>query len=342
MANPEHVAKLKEGLEAWNEWRKNNPGVKVDLSGADLSRANLDKADLRGADLAVANLSRAYLVRADLSGAYLCEADLGGAILTSANLSGADLSEANLREADLGGANLRRANIDGADLSGAGLRDTILADTDLSGTKGLELCQHHGPSTIGIDTLLKSNGEIPDVFLRGCGVPEQFITYARSLVSQGIEFYSCFISYSTRDQQFAERLHADLQNSAVRCWFAPHDIQGGRKIHEQIDGAIRVYDRLLLILSEESMKSRWVKTEIRKARDRELKEGRRMLFPLCLVDYERVREWECFYGDAGEDLACEIREYFIPDFSRWKDHDSYKKAFDRLLKDLTAKDGKKA
>ena len=46
------------------------------------------------------------------------------------------------------------------------------------------------------------------------------------------------------------RLYADLQNSGVRCWFAPHDIQGGKKIHEQLEEAIRGYDRLLLILSE--------------------------------------------------------------------------------------------
>jgi hypothetical protein len=40
----------------------------------------------------------------------------------------------------------------------------------------------------------------------------------------------------------------------------------------------------------------------------------------------------------GKDSAREIREYFIPDFSNWKDHDSYKKAFDRLLRDLKAKE----
>lgn len=33
-------------------------------------------------------------------------------------------------------------------------------------------------------------------------------------------------------------------------------------------------------------------------------------------------------------LGREIREYFIPDFSKWKDHDSYQKAFERLLRDL--------
>ena len=128
-----------------------------------------------------------------------------------------------------------------------------MSDVDLSGAKGLETVEHGGPSTIGIDTIYKSRGKIPEVFLRGCGVPDEFIAYIGSMVGRPIEFYSCFISYSTHDQEFAERLHADLQAKGVRCWFAPHDIKGGRKIHEQIDEAIRLHDRLLLILSEHSM-----------------------------------------------------------------------------------------
>ena len=59
---------------------------------------------------------RANLRSADLSGA-----DLSGADLRSANLSGADLSGANLRSADLSGANLSGANLRSADLSGADL-----------------------------------------------------------------------------------------------------------------------------------------------------------------------------------------------------------------------------
>src|SRR5215831_15834638 len=50
-------------------------------------------------------------------------------------------------------------------------------------------------------------------------------------------------------QDFAGRLHADLQSKGVRFWFAPHDVQGGGTLHEQIDEAIRLYDKLLLILS---------------------------------------------------------------------------------------------
>ena len=138
----------------------------------------------------------------------------------------------------------------------------------------------------------------------------------------------------TFDQEFADRLYADLQAKGVRCWFAPEGMKAGRKVHEQIDEAIRLHDRLLLILSEDSMKSEWVNTEIAKARKREVKDGKRVLFPVRLVGFEALRDWECFDGDTGKDSAREIREYFIPDFSHWKEHDSYRVAFDRLVKDL--------
>jgi len=84
------------------------------------------------------------------------------------------------------------------------------------------------------------------------------------------------------------------------------------------------------------MNSEWVRTEIAKARKRELRETRRMLFPVRLVDFETLRDWECFDADTGKDSAREIREYFIPDFSNWKDFDSYQQAFQRLLSDLKA------
>ena len=60
-----------------------------------------------------------------------------------------------------------------------------------------------------------------------------------------------------------------------------------------------------------------------------------MLFPVKIVSYSALADWECFDADTGKDLATEIREYFIPDFSDWKqDHDAYQKAFERLLRDL--------
>jgi TIR domain/Pentapeptide repeats (8 copies) len=355
-----------KGVKRWNRWRKECPGVTPQLDRADLSGENLAEANLVGADLRQANLSAADLQGADLGTADLRGADLIGSSLSEVNLVRANLSDADLRGASLVGANLREASLPraclteadlsgtiliGTDLSGANLWRTNLrgvdvtaglayatnfADVDLSNVQGLQTTEHDGPSTIGIDTIYKSGGKIPEVFLRGCGVPDEFIDFIRQMGVRAIEFYSCFISYSTLDQEFAQRLYNDLQGNKVRCWFAPHDVKGGRKLHEQIDEAIRLHDKLLLILSEHSMNSEWVKTEIAKARKREVKDAKRVLFPLRLVGFEALRDWECFDGDTGKDSAREIREYFIPDFSNWKDHDSYQEAFQRLVKDLKA------
>jgi len=305
---------------AWNRWREAHPEIQPDLSEADLRWADLGGADLTGAILGGADLSGASLIGADLSRADLSQADLTGADLSQADLSGANLSDADLSQADL---------------TGAHVGFTTFADVDLSEVKGLESVKHDAPSTIGIDTIYKSKGKISHIFLRGAGVPESFITYMASLVGTGIEFYSLFISYSTHDQEFAERLHADLQAKGVRCWFAPHDMRSGKKVHEQIGEAIRVYDKLLLILSPDSMASEWVRTEIAIARKREVEQKKEVLFPIGLCPFEMIRKWGYFDSDIGKDSAREIREFHIPDFGKWKtDHDAYRLAFDRLLRDL--------
>jgi hypothetical protein len=85
---------------------------------------------------------------------------------------------------------------------------------------GLETCRHVSPSTIDHRTLAKS-GRFPLAFLRGCGQPEQLIEYLLSLLGGTIQFFSCFISYASKNHACTKRLHADLQNKGVRCWFTP-------------------------------------------------------------------------------------------------------------------------
>ncbi len=361
MANQEHLAILAKGVAAWHAWREKNLGTVPDLRGADLHGARLGAADLNGANLKGANLSEADLFgatlrqsrlrEANLRGAYmacaildladlfhanLTDADLHAGVLSSADLGEADLTRADLRCTGLSHVNLSRAILANAQFGSAVMGRTLFLDVDLSGAIGLDEVTHLGPSTIAIDTIYRSQGKIPDSFLRGAGVPDNFIAYMKSLTGAAFDFYSCFISHSTKDQDFAERLYAGLQAKGVRCWFAPHDIQGGRKVHEQIDEAIRLYDKLLLVLSEHSMNSEWVKTEIAHARQKELNEKRQVLFPISLVPFAKIQDWKCFDADTGKDSAREIREYFIPDFSNWKDHDSYSKAISRLLRDLNA------
>jgi hypothetical protein len=165
-----------------------------------------------------------------LAGLDLHEADLSRATIGGVNLDGANLNMANLSETKIIMVNLSGASLYGANLSGARILRTILADADLTDAKGLESCVHAGPSSVGIDTIFKSGCTIPETFLRGCGVPEQFITCARSLVGQPIEFYSCFVSHSSHDQAFVERLYADLCANNLRCWYAPEDFEDRRSI----------------------------------------------------------------------------------------------------------------
>jgi hypothetical protein len=184
------------------------------------------------------------------------------------------------------------------------------------------------PSSIGIDTIYKSNGNIPEVFLRGCGVPDNFITFLHSLTAKAFDVYSCLISYSNEDEDLAQRLHNDLQGKGVRCWFAPEDLKIGDKFSDRIDEAIRAYDKLMLLLSNHSINSAWVRREVRLALGEEKQNNRTVLFPIRLDDA---------FMDTAEDWADEIRRTRpTGDFRNWKDHDSYQKAFERLLRDLQA------
>src|SRR5512135_2350455 len=328
-----------EGVAEWNRRRKAGEEIPP-LREADLRGAHLIRADLRGAHLGKADLGRAALVGADLREANLGGAHLGRAYLVGADLRGAHLGGAHLVGAHLDGADLRKVSLVGADLDRARCRRTNFADVDLSETKGLESIQHDGPSTVGIDTLFRSQGKIPEAFLRGCGVPEVLITHLPSLIGamSPIQFSSYFLSYSTKDEAFAQRLHARMCDEGLRVWLAPEDVPGGKQLPEPSAEALRVSDKLLLVLSPTSLNSEWVKTAIRQARQLEIQEGQRKLFPIRLVDFETLRDWECFDADSGMDLGVEIRESFIPDFLRWTEHDAFEEGFARLLRDLEAAD----
>jgi hypothetical protein len=370
MANEEHLARLRQGVEAWNAWRETTdaPDLRPDLTGAYLSGTDLKKANLSGTDLTKADLSRARLVEASLSRAHLTLANLTGADLSSANLSGAQLAAAHLVEAELFGAvlaganlsraNLTRANLNEADLSGADLfgaalfaanlnaailtdtklQDTALLETlfiniSLAKTRALDRCNHVGPSTIDHRTLQLS-GPLPLAFLRGCGLPDKWIEYLPSLLNQPIQHYSCFISYSSKDEDFAKRLYADLQDKGVRSWYAPHDLPIGAKTWDAIDEAIKLRDKLLLILSENSIASDWVEDEVSKAFAEERARKVLVLFPVRIDDVAMT---------TAEPWAVKLRDQRnIGDFREWKEHNSYQKSLERLLRDLKVPESKPA
>lgn len=358
MANPEHLEILGRGIVAWNVWRgeyhKTFPDlinanlIGANLGGANLSYtrlagvnlryANLRYANFSGADLSGANLTGANLTGSNLSGADLGVADLGVARLTGANLSRANLRGVKFKGAYLGGVNLSNAELTDANVSEAHAGDTVFANVDLRTIVGLESINHAGASEISINTVYRSEGQIPKVFLRGCGVPEDFITYMPSLTVtvRAIDFHSCFISYCHADKAFARRLHNALQNIGIRCWLDDQQLLPGDKIYTEIDRGIRLWDKVLLCCSKESLQSWWVNHEIEIAfeKEQQLRKKKSVetlaLVPLNLDGY-------MFSGEWRDGKATQIKSRLAADFTGWEnDNKKFEEQFERLVRALRA------
>lgn len=317
MAKSEHLEALREDVALWNfwrekRWRKQRP----DLSGADLTNAYLIGANLRNADLSHADLRVARLSRSSL-----CNANL-----YNANLRDADLSDASLNDADLRDANLRNADLRGCDLSGAIFGGTVLAGLDLRTTRGLAEILHERSSPVELFSVLLPQDGSALHFLRGVGVSEEWIDTYRAHMTYPIQYHSLFISYSTKDEILARRLHADLQARGVRCWFAPEDLKIGTKFRQRIDEAIHLQDKVLLLLSQHSIASTWVENEVEAALETEDQQQREVLFPVRLDDavMQTSQAW----------TATLRRTRHIGDFTNWTEPQAYQSAFDRLLRDL--------
>jgi hypothetical protein len=132
MANPEQVAILKQGVEVWNRWREENPGVKPDLQHANFFEANLRGANLSNVDLYAAILWHANLTEANLHGAHLFGTELYDTTLQGATITFANLREADVRGSDLANADLSNSNLRGASLEEAQLTKTRFREADLS------------------------------------------------------------------------------------------------------------------------------------------------------------------------------------------------------------------
>lgn len=330
MADEKQFNILKQGVKTWNQWRKDNPEIVPDLSGA-----FLDSEDLRGVNLNNVNLSKAQLSLANFFRADLIGANLEGADLQATDFRDADLSNANLRGTYLGGTNLTGAFLYGTDFHEATLNATIFGSNDLSEAKGLDSVNHGGPSVFGVDTFYHSKGSIPESLLRGAGIPENFITYAPSLTARPIEFYKCFISFTEADDKFAQKLYNDLKAAGIKCWRWKEDARWGKTLMRSIDEAVRIYDKLIVVCSEQSLNSPAIVREIERALQKEdslAREGKdnEVLFPIRLDDYI-FDVWEHY-------RKADVTAKNVGDFRQWEVPEEYEKKLARLIQDLKIED----
>ena len=329
------------------------------LCNANLEYANFGSADLGSADLSHANLRHANLCDTNLRNANLSDADISTAILwhvklSNAKLCGADLSHADIRYANLSDANLKMAiltnallrdtNLSGADFTKTTVGSTSFAGVDLSQVNGLRDLSHIMRSAIDTSTLVASRGQVPEVFLRGCGLAPWEVIAAKlynpelsaeqitdvqykifeARTSGPVVLGGVFISYSRNDAKFVDKMRDKLTEKGIAVWLDRHDLIAG-PLDRQIDRALRMNDVVLLVLSEHSINSEWVERELKTTLAREKKEKRDILCPVAVdVSWKgRMRDklWQC------------VEKKNVLDFAKWKTK-AFDGQFQKLLKGL--------
>jgi hypothetical protein len=323
----------------------------ADLRGARFNCADLSFADLRLATVDLAQFREAKLKAVKLGGLNAAHADLRGADLEYSDLSGANLTAADLSQSNLKSVNLTDATLNGADLSQSLLQWSLLANVDLSQVKGLEAVQHYGGSSIGMDTIERSQGRLPEPFLQGCGFSALEIEYVK-LAAPGLEAEqvnmiverirqirlqgggqsgSCFIGFDLQDEEFARQLHADLQRNGIPCWFVPVHRKFGNPLRPTLDRQRRLREKLVVILSETCIENQWIGEEVEAALQEESEGNRLVVLPVQLDDAVM---------QSQEDWAAHLKRVRpIGDFRQWKDPAHYQRAFQKLLKVLRAVQG---
>jgi len=121
-------------------------------------------------------------------------------------------------------------------------------------------------------------------------------------------------------------LHDDLQEVGVNCWLDAKDLQVGGVLSEQIDRAVHAHDKVLLVLSESSVRSSWVRHELRNALRLEQDRKKTVLFPLSL-------DSTVFTASNGTEFD-QLRHRYILDFANWDEPRRYKRTFSKLVRDL--------
>ncbi|MFM9961993.1 MAG: toll/interleukin-1 receptor domain-containing protein [Planctomycetaceae bacterium] len=368
MASSKVLEAVTAGKQALAKFRATNPDVlldltEVDLKGADLrgmnlrrallvgaklARADLTGANLNEADLTRAGLKRATLVRADLRRANLfkamlgeadaSDADFGRANLNSSDLTNAKLTRASFLEADFNKAQLSEANVLGADFSLARFAGTHASklvcgwtrwsNCDLHEIIGLDTAVHHGPSSIGLDSWLKSRGQIPPEFLRGSGLPDDFVA---ALQTTPREAAACFVRFSHEDLSFAERLAQGLRSVGLVCWLDEMPDAGRNEppLEAQFDS--QQPNKVIFLASRSSLTSPWVEGEVARLLKREEHWKRdvgqevKLLLPLTLDGF-------LFGGDAKGKPDKAIAARVVADFNGWRRNDTkFDEVFPKVL-----------
>ena len=119
-----------------------------------------------------------------------------------------------------------------------------------------------------------------------------------------------FISHSSKDKQFAIWLGTDLKASGHTPWFDEWDICVGESIPEKVSHGLSSADFVVVVLSQNSIKSKWVEREWHAKYWSEIEKNQTIVLPILIEDCDipellktkKYADFRSNYNDGLEDV----------------------------------------
>ena len=302
MSKPAHFNILIKGHKEWNKWRIKHPDIQPDLSG---HRFVFVESNLRRYSKPGLNTTTyGAFMRYDLSNYDFSEVDFSGCVfwenifhrtnLTNAILKNTEFRQCDFYETNLEGANLRHSTFvltkfNSSKFQAASFEQSHFAYSPLQNCSGLNETVHYKMGHIDFLTMVHSNSVAYD-FAKNFGI--NFEEYTRVKKLEPKRFFDCFISYNRHDEKFVEALRKILLLLRVPCWFAPSDYRINTEwnsepeeyeLRRDLYNVLDACDVVILIVSNNSMKSKWVKSEVGRVKNQRV-------VPILLENIEKALE----------------------------------------------------
>ena len=302
----------------------------LDLRGLLLNKCSFEDCSFEGSNLSYSYLVECNFVNCKFIGTRMLRSNLSHSSFKNCDFKYADLCAADLTGANLSGSNLEMTNLCYADLAhtnveGATFDRTMLASNYMHQVINFDKANIEGHISVSMDNLTYSSGMQLEMLIKNADIPEEYARHILSLLIES-EYYSCFISYSSSDSDFVERLSGDLERIGVTIWRDVKDLKIGDPIREMIQRGILLHERMLVVLSTDSINSNWVEDEIETCFEKERKGGGRFVLPITVDDtiFETDRAW----------AASLRRKIKIGDFRNFGEAYKYEEALSRLASSL--------
>lgn len=270
---------------------------RANLEQSNIAASSLTAVDLRNARLCGTGFIESRISRSHFVGAIAMTADFSDAHITRCRFEYSDLSETSFHNSEFVSCRISKCNVIGTDFSGARFNNCMINDIDFS-------------RALDTDRMKITNAQKGD----GCQTETE-------LISNGPKrFQSCFLSYSSLDYEFVNKLSLDLPEHGVLIWLDRKDMSSINWIETSLQKAILSHDVLVLVLSQHAEGRDWVKFETEQARAAGVE-----IVPV-VIDYQiGERQWVKDIMEAGHDTI---------DFTQWRNEASYLTARALLLKRL--------